>query len=298
MSQASTQKQIIRAVVLDVDGTLICRDGTVCTPNRTAIERLCMADVPVILATGRTPGETLNFYRTLGLSTPLVCYHGALVLAGDDVPAAPGATADCNCAADSVAQLPQAPLFDAPLPADAARNLVQFINQLSADAQILLATHERYIINRIGPLASYWDMSGPSRPHIGPFDDFFSHPIYKVCYFSEDLPQVADVAARISEHFGPAFQRQQAHGHLIEFLAPGVSKAAGVDIALRHLDRDWNETMAIGDFHNDMEMVRRAAIGVAMGNACPELKAIADYVTGDRDEGGVAEAIDRFVSDA
>lgn len=296
MSQASTQKQVIRAVVLDVDGTLICRDGTVCTPNRTAIDRLCMANVPVILATGRTPGETLNFYRTLGLNTPLVCYHGALVLAGDS--AAPGVTADCNCDGNFNVQLPQMPLFDAPLPAGDARELVQFINQLSAEAQILLATHERYIINRLGRLASYWDMNGSSRPHIGPFDDFFSHPIYKVCYFSEDLSRVADIAARISERFGPTFQRQQAHGHLIEFLAPGVSKAAGVDIALRHLGCDWNETMAIGDFHNDMEMIRRAAVGVAMANACPELKAIADYVTGDRDEGGVAEAIDRFVRGA
>ena len=133
---------------------------------------------------------------------------------------------------------------------------------------------------------------------MGPLDESFGEPIYKVCYFCDELSRVGEVVGRVAERFGREFQHQQAHDHLAEFLAPGVSKANGVEVALKHVGREWDETMAVGDFHNDMEMVRRAAVGVAMANACPELKAMADYITGDRDEGGVAEAIDRFVKGA
>ncbi len=53
--------------------------------------------------------------------------------------------------------------------------------------------------------------------------------------------------------------------------------------------------MAIGDSLNDLEMIRYAGIGVAMGNARPEVKEEADYITASNDADGVAEAIERFV---
>ena len=53
--------------------------------------------------------------------------------------------------------------------------------------------------------------------------------------------------------------------------------------------------MAIGDNFNDLEMLQYAQIGVAMGNATPEVKAIADWVTIDVEEDGVAIAIQKFL---
>jgi hydroxymethylpyrimidine pyrophosphatase-like HAD family hydrolase len=53
--------------------------------------------------------------------------------------------------------------------------------------------------------------------------------------------------------------------------------------------------MAIGDGENDVPLLSRAGLAVAMGNAPDELKAVADYVTLDIDHNGVAAAIDRFL---
>ncbi|MFW6330701.1 MAG: HAD family hydrolase, partial [Gemmatimonadota bacterium] len=89
--------------------------------------------------------------------------------------------------------------------------------------------------------------------------------------------------------------QQQAHAHLAEFLAPGVSKADGAEAALGAVGRRWSDTLAIGDFHNDIEMLRRAAVAVAMGNAHEAVKRVADHVTSDRDDAGVARALERFV---
>ena len=54
------------------------------------------------------------------------------------------------------------------------------------------------------------------------------------------------------------------------------------------------EAMAFGDSENDLEMLKAAGIGVAMGNGSAESKAIADYVTTDCDEGGILNALKHF----
>ncbi|HBF39057.1 MAG TPA: hypothetical protein DDW50_17285, partial [Firmicutes bacterium] len=81
----------------------------------------------------------------------------------------------------------------------------------------------------------------------------------------------------------------------LEILAPGVSKGK----ALKEVSESWgfgqDEVMAIGDAPNDISMVEWAGVGVAVGNAVPELKKVATMVVTDHDHDGVAEAIDRMV---
>ena len=260
---------------MDVDGTLLGRDLAISPANREAIRRVTRAGVPVILATGRIASETVGYYRELELSAPLVCYHGALVL--------------------SVGGSNDSRLVDAPLPGELARELVQFILGEHPQAQLLIGLADRYAINRMGELARHWDMAGPSRPEVGSLDEALRRQVYKLCYFSTDLLLVDDIIGQVDARFAGRLSHQQAHAHLAEFLAPGTSKAAGADAALRHLGLGWNEVLAIGDYHNDAEMLRRAAVGVAMGNAADEVKAAADFVTADCDEDGVAVALERFV---
>jgi hydroxymethylpyrimidine pyrophosphatase-like HAD family hydrolase len=54
------------------------------------------------------------------------------------------------------------------------------------------------------------------------------------------------------------------------------------------------EAMAFGDGGNDLPLIRDVAVGVAMGNACEELKAEADYITSSVDEDGVSRALEYF----
>lgn len=61
-----------------------------------------------------------------------------------------------------------------------------------------------------------------------------------------------------------------------------------------YLGLDISETMAFGDGGNDISIIREAGIGVAMGNANEEVKAMADYVTSSVDEDGVKNALVHF----
>ena len=83
--------------------------------------------------------------------------------------------------------------------------------------------------------------------------------------------------------------------HLFADVNPkGQSKKVGVDVFCAHFNIDLSETMAFGDGGNDIEMLKHVKIGVAMGNANPEVKDIADYVTDDVDSDGIWNAMQHF----
>lgn len=89
--------------------------------------------------------------------------------------------------------------------------------------------------------------------------------------------------------------------HLIEFetyceaVIKGNNKAGGIKEVLSRINIPAGRCIAMGDSRNDMDMVKYSGIGVAMGNACDELKAAADFVSLHAQKGGVAYAINKFL---
>ncbi len=81
------------------------------------------------------------------------------------------------------------------------------------------------------------------------------------------------------------------HPAFADCIPHGVCKATGIDQVCRHYGIPLEQTMAFGDGGNDIEMLRHVGIGVAMGNASDEVKAVADIVTASVDEDGVAKAL-------
>lgn len=74
----------------------------------------------------------------------------------------------------------------------------------------------------------------------------------------------------------------------------GVTKASGMDVFLRHYGIDLSRSMAFGDGGNDVEMIRHAGVGVALGNAVDAAKRAADYVTATVDDDGVLRALQHY----
>lgn len=108
---------------------------------------------------------------------------------------------------------------------------------------------------------------------------------YRVCKFSlVDGPTDRDKAA-FSEDFD-FFD--------IEVIAKGYSKTRGIQIIQEYYGISQENTVAIGDSDPDMDMVRYAGIGIAMGNGTPRLKACANYITKPLAEHGVAWAINHL----
>jgi Cof subfamily protein (haloacid dehalogenase superfamily) len=80
-----------------------------------------------------------------------------------------------------------------------------------------------------------------------------------------------------------------------EAIIKGENKAKAMEIVINRLGIKREDTIAIGDSVNDLDMIRYAGLGIAMGNACDELKQAAGAVTKDCGSGGVGEAIKKFI---
>lgn len=80
-----------------------------------------------------------------------------------------------------------------------------------------------------------------------------------------------------------------------EVTLAGVSKASAIEVLCDYLGVGIEDTVAIGDGSNDIEMVKRAGCGIAMGNGVEELKAVADHVCGRIEEDGLAAAFERWI---
>lgn len=84
------------------------------------------------------------------------------------------------------------------------------------------------------------------------------------------------------------------HDEFCELGQPGINKGRAVELLLAHSGADRADTYAFGDAISDREMLKACQTGIAMGNARPELKEVADYITSAVDEDGLLHAFKQF----
>jgi Cof subfamily protein (haloacid dehalogenase superfamily) len=104
-----------------------------------------------------------------------------------------------------------------------------------------------------------------------------------------------ELRRQLQAEFGEALHVTQSAYDLLEFLHPEASKGQALRLVAALLHVSPAEIVAIGDNYNDLEMLRFAGLGVAMGNAPAEVQAAADYVTLDNASDGVAVVLESIV---
>lgn len=138
------------------------------------------------------------------------------------------------------------------------------------------------------------------------------------CYVMPVAPLIGDPAAVIPENtpilkmigvgtventtalmakMAPMFPQcdfYKSQHYIMEAVAKGVNKASGLDVLCAHCGIDVAETIAFGDSYNDTEMLCRAGLGVAMGNAAPDVRKYAKRVAATNDDDGIAETLNEI----
>ncbi len=100
----------------------------------------------------------------------------------------------------------------------------------------------------------------------------------------------------VRDHFEDDFtvvagSMEDTFGQSVELMPAGINKATGMFKLADYLGIPHDEIVAIGDSANDLEMIREAPLGIAMGNSVPEILAAADWITTDVSEDGLANAL-------
>lgn len=105
-----------------------------------------------------------------------------------------------------------------------------------------------------------------------------------------------EIEREMQKKFGGQLNVFRSDPYYVELLPKFVDKGVAVDKLMRHLDIKKDKVICIGDSYNDLPMLRQAGLGVAMGNAQPEVREAADFITDSNDEDGVAKIVQKFMT--
>ncbi len=281
---ASSAPRRFRLVALDIDGTLLDPNGQITPRTEAAIAVTRAAGVIVTLVTGRRWSITSTIAERLGLSDPLIVCDGAVIRsypAGDAIYE--------SLLAPETAQEAATLLADAGLPV-----VAQYIDPTNSLQEYLIAqeapAHPEWLAGYLSfyerqttfvPLESLC-LGRPSALRLATFGPL------------ELLRQVAERLTALNCGTEVIHQGNYGSAELTVY-AERVSKGAGLVWLARYLGIAMEETLAIGDSANDISMLRAAGLGVAMGNAVPEVYAVAGAFTASNAEDGVAQALERYI---
>lgn len=119
---------------------------------------------------------------------------------------------------------------------------------------------------------------------------------YKLCFTSSSMEAVNEARKVLEDRFEFVVHPFASGANCFngEIIPRSVDKGRGIELVCRYFGADLADTIAFGDSMNDAAMLLRAGRGVAMGNACEELKALADAVCEDVDHDGVCHELRRL----
>lgn len=268
-------------ILLDLDGTLLNGDKQISPVTYAALERAVEQGVHIVPCTGRAYGTMPELVRRLPFVRYFITCNGANVY---------------DRAEDK-------DIYRAEIPVERAMELFDFMDGLPVIYDCFLggtAYMERQFYERIERFISVphdREMVKTTRRPVDGFKEFIrtqGRDVQKTQIFFAD-PTLRDERLPHLQAMFPDLLLTTALVNNIEFNVPGASKGAALKALAAHLGVAVADTMAFGDMTNDASMIRAAGLGVAMGNATPALKEIADFVTDTNDEDGVAKALEKFV---
>jgi len=262
-----------RLIFCDLDRTVATYQFTVNPAVRQAIQAVVDAGAWITIATGRGYQTLHPFLNVVPVNAPLILCNGGLIV--DPVARKPLFVQSMPLLmAHSLAQLAQAEGYQIWFYID---DLETMLDNRTDDG--------RFVLRRNGTVVS--DVADPVATLIA--------PPHKAVIIAATDEGTADLIVRVQEVVGQQGRAIASRPRMVEVILPGVSKARGMAWVAERLGVSREETMAIGDGDNDVEMVGWAGLGVAMGNATPDVKAAADWIAPSVDEDGAAVALRRFV---
>ena len=256
---------MIKAIFFDVDGTLLSqKQGKVPISTRRALRRVRKKGIKMFVATGR------HMIELSKLPVMEIPFNGYLTLNGNLI-------LDENKRAYA----------GTPISADEVE-VLSGIFRAKKIPFVMISADKRFINYVDDVVVETQASTHGTIPDIGNVSDYDGEKIYQCIAFVQDrerkvLDEILDECSITS--WNPTG---------IDIVARGSGKAAGIAQFIEGQGLDRSEIMAFGDGENDIEMLKFAGIGVAMGNASDEVKAAADYVTESVDDNGIENALKHF----
>ncbi|MFA6845363.1 MAG: Cof-type HAD-IIB family hydrolase [Sphaerochaetaceae bacterium] len=258
----------IKLICLDVDGTLLDSHHLIPSRNKEALQEAQRKGIMLALVSGRLPTSLRQIQKQLGITGPLGCFNGALVLDEKD-----------NA------------LDENPITRQQASDVIKTIRPW--DMPMFLFDKENWYSeqrNKWTTLEERISCTGNFVESFGKvLDD--AKDIYKIICMSDNERELKACVQSLSKKFDTTVDAYLSSPTYGEVSSKGIHKGNAVKVLCRHFGIPKRQCMAIGDYFNDIGMFEEAGYSVAMGNAPQEVKDKATVVTKTNDETGLGKAI-------
>ncbi len=271
----------IKLLVVDIDGTIAGRGNNVSAIVKEAIAATQAQGIQVAVATGRMYRSAVRFHQEVGSKLPLIAYQGAWIQ-------------------DPISENIHQHL---PVSRELAEELLDYFEQ--PQLRDLLSVHfyindQLYVRELTTESHAYAQRSGINPIAVGDLRQVLSvdgNEPTKILALCDDTDLISNLLGSLRLRYTPAqLYMTTSVATFFEAAHPSVNKGAAVRyLAEEILGLESANVMTIGDNFNDLEMLQYAGIGVAMGDAPPGVKAIANWVAPNVESDGVAVAISKFL---
>jgi len=273
----------IRLIAIDIDGTLLDSRGQVPEANESAIAAAVERGIEVALVTGRRYTFAMPVAERIPTPLTMIVNNGALV------------------------RSKQGETFERQLLARvSARRVLEATSDFRLGALVLFdrPRENQIVFERLDwadpSRTDYWRRNREYLSEIAHLEDCLTEDPIQVMY-TGGVAEMRRLAERLAgtgfadEYSVQRTEYEARNFTLLDVLHPQVSKGAALRGWAARQGYKSAQVMAIGDNLNDREMLGFAGVAVVMGNSVAELRNDGWHVTGTNDEGGVAQAIERFV---
>jgi Cof subfamily protein (haloacid dehalogenase superfamily) len=268
-------KEILRRielVVFDLDGTLLDDEGNVSEVTVNLIKSLSKLGVRFSIATGRLLSAVTEIADQLEIKIPLITLDGTLIQRFPN----------------------EKSIFESYLPSKYVLRALKLADQYLLKIVLCHGT-AIYYTEENAHVPLFQNKAGAKLEQVPSYESYIEGTL-EVAIAGDYQESMRHVYKRMSfpHTFGirSSYYKSQSQGgtYFLEIRKLGCSKGDGLKKLTRHLNIKMNQTAVIGDWYNDKSLFETEALKIAVANAVPELKKMADIVTKkNNNEGGVAE---------
>ncbi len=265
-----------KLVAIDLDGTLLDDHKKISKENIAAIQRLQDLGVVVVLASGRAFQGIKKYQPQLGVRGLAISYNGAMV-----------------------ADIQTGEIFSQDLMEKADARQIVTRGLAWETTMCLWSQHQLYtnVYNeRVEEYVSFSNVPAIVLNSPSEFERVIDQGLSKIFWY-DDPDRIQDFEDSLLKDIANYSQTTicKSGTHFLEFFHQDTSKGLALAQIGKLLNIPAEAMIAFGDAANDLSMLTFAGLGVAMGNASPEVREAADFVTLTNEESGVAYALEKFV---
>lgn len=263
-----------KLIAIDLDGTTLNAQSLISETTEKALKKAMNHGHYVSIVTGRPYRMSSQFYRQLGLATPMVNFNGALVHMPEK-----------QWANEKETGIQRDLVFD----------ILAQKKALNLDF-VAAENKETFFIDSLDYFDSAFFASDATADNLLTAKNLVSDPTSMMVRTSQNQAKI--VSDALMKQYGDYVDVRTWGGPtpILEIVSKGIQKAKGVEQVANYLNIKRSDIVAFGDEHNDEEMLDYVGWGVAMRNATDQIKAVANDVTEKtNDEDGLADYLERYL---